>query len=121
MILESCLALKLHGPTALLFPFVEVALPANLFTDILSWEATPIYSQHIFTKLTPATQSHTFSSPCQAANFQDVHLFILKPEKRWIRKEFVAFLCSLVLWQIWTQSSLISGNLKAEEKQISQK
>lgn len=121
MILESCLALKLCGPKALLFPFVEVGLPANLFTDILSREATPIYLQHIFTKLTSATQSHTFSSPGQATNFWDVHLFILKAEKRWIRKQLVAFLCSLVLWQIWTHSSLILGNLKAEEKQISQK
>lgn len=69
MILESFLALKLCGPKALLFPFVEVALPANLFTDILSWEATPIYLQHIFTKLTSATRTHTFSSPRQATNF----------------------------------------------------
>jgi len=91
MILESCSALKLCGPTALLFPFVEVALPANLFTDILSREATPIYLQCIFTKLTSATRTHAFSSPHQAAHFREVYLSVLKAEKRWIQKEFVAF------------------------------
>lgn len=121
MILESFLILKLYGPRALLLPFVEVALPANLFTDILSWQAAPIYLQHVFTKLISATQSHTFSSPRQATNFWDMRLFISKAEKGWIQKEFAASLCSLVLWQIWTHSSLILGNSKAEEKQIAPK
>lgn len=66
IILESCLALKPCGPKVLLFPFVEVALPANLVTDIVSWKATSIYMQHIFTKLTSATQKPHIQFPMQS-------------------------------------------------------
>lgn len=51
----SCLAWKLCGPKTLRVICVEAALPGNLFTDIPSWEATPVYLQQIFTRLTSTT------------------------------------------------------------------
>lgn len=83
------------------FPCVEVGLPGNLFTDIPSWEANPVYLHQIFTRLTSTTSVS--------------HAKLPSPEPSLFAKTLLLFLmCSIP-----TRSSLILGNLKTEGKQTS--
>lgn len=91
IILESCLALKPCGPKALLFPFVEVALPANLVTDIVSWKATSIYMQRIFTKLTSATQKPHIQFPMQSYWVLRCAPLCFESRKEMDSEKFIAF------------------------------
>lgn len=76
MILEPCLALKVRGPKALLFPVGEVALPANLFMDTLVL----------------GSNSHLFAAYFRQINFSHAKPHIQSPPTKLLTSEMCASL-----------------------------